>query len=241
MKTKFYNQKTPFFKGLALAALTLLFAAGATAQEMKPMPFINVSGEGKVKVTPDQATISVTVETKGNNAADVKKQNDAAVEKVVQFLKKNLPKEDVQTQRVALNPQYDYDKKKYNYMASQTIEILLKNLDRYDMIMAGLIDSGINRINKVEFQSSKLEMHQSEARKLAIKDAKAKAEDYVSVLGQRVGKAFTINDNTQVYYPQPMYMAEMKANAADGGEVRETVAIGEINITANVTASFVLE
>jgi uncharacterized protein YggE len=28
-----------------------------------------------------------------------------------------------------------------------------------------------------------------------------KAEDYVSVLGQKVGKAITISDNSQNYYP----------------------------------------
>jgi uncharacterized protein YggE len=29
---------------------------------------VNVSGEGKIKIVPDQATILATVETKGNNA-----------------------------------------------------------------------------------------------------------------------------------------------------------------------------
>jgi uncharacterized protein YggE len=36
-----------------------------------------------------------------------------------------------------------------------------------------------------------------------MKDAKLKAEDYVSVLGQKVGKAVTITDNSQNYQPQP--------------------------------------
>lgn len=241
MKNALYTGKK-LIGNMALLCTALFFASNLKAQDMiKPVPMINVAGEGEVKVVPDQAQITVSVETKGNNAADVKKQNDIAVEKVVQFLKKNMPKEDVQTQRVALNPQYDYEKKKYTYNARQTISILLKNLDRYDVIMSGLIDSGINNISNVEFQSSKLAIHESEARKLAMKNAKAKAEDYVSVLGQKVGKAFTINDNTQVYNPRPMYMTEMKMAAADSGEVRQTLAIGEINIVANVTVSFMLE
>ena len=224
----------------------ILFTALGTmaqAQEfVKPMPLISVNGEGKVKVVPDQAFISVSVETKGNNATDVKKQNDIAVEKVIQFIKKSkLPKEDVQTKRVSLNPQYDYDKKKYNYIATQTIEILMKDLNLYDGVMEGLVDSGINRINTVEFKSSKLEIHQSEARKLAMRDAKAKADDYVSVLGQKAGKAFTINDNTQVDYPRPMMYAMAADKAEAGGAPRETLAIGEINITANVSVSFILE
>jgi len=224
----------------------ILFTAFSTmsqAQEfIKPMPLISVTGEGKIKVVPDQAFISVSVETKGNNATDVKKQNDIAVEKVIQFIKKSkLPKEDVQTKRVSLNPQYDYDKKKYNYIATQTIEILMKDLNLYDGVMEGLVDSGINRINTVEFRSSKLEIHQAEARKLAMRDAKAKADDYVSVLGQKAGKAFTINDNTQVDYPRPMMYAMASDKAEAGGASKETLAIGEINITANVSVSFILE
>ena len=83
------------------------------AQEYKPqIPQVTVSGEGKIKVTPDQALITVSIETKGTKAADVKKENDIAVEKVLQFVKRmKLPKEDVLTQRVNLYPNYDYEKR----------------------------------------------------------------------------------------------------------------------------------
>jgi uncharacterized protein YggE len=211
-------------------------------QEVKQIPQINVSGEGKVKVIPDEATIEVTVETKGNNAKDVKKQNDIKIEAALKFIKKmNLAPSDFKTQRVALNPQYDYEKKKHNYNATQTIEILLKDLSKYDELMEGLVDAGINKIDNVTFQSSKLVQYQSEARKLAIKEAKLKAEDYVSVIGQKGGRAITISDNTQNYYPQPRYMAMKTMEMADMSVPRETLAVGEINITANVTVSFILE
>jgi uncharacterized protein YggE len=55
------------------------------------------------------------------------------------------------------------------------------------------------------FQSSKLAQYQSEARKLAMKDAKLKAEDYVSVF-LKVGKAMTIqiiqNLSTTAFYAE---------------------------------------
>ncbi|MCL6462342.1 MAG: SIMPL domain-containing protein [Flavobacterium micromati] len=226
----------------ALSILSILFMTLSYGQEVKQIPQINVSGEGKVKVIPDEATIEVTVETKGNNAKDVKKQNDIKIEAALKFIKKmNLAPSDFKTQRVALNPQYDYEKKKHNYNATQTIEILLKDLSKYDELMEGLVDAGINRIDSVTFQSSKLVQYQSEARKLAIKEAKLKAEDYVSVIGQKVGRAITISDNTQNYYPQPRYMAMKTMEMADMSVPRETLAVGEINITANVTVSFILE
>jgi uncharacterized protein YggE len=226
----------------ALLILSILFVSMSYGQEVKQIPQINVNGEGKVKVVPDQAAIAVTVESKGNNAKDVKKQNDEKIEAVIKFIKKmNLAPADYKTQRVALNPQYDYEKKKHSYNATQTIEILLRDLSKYDELMEGLVNEGINRIDAVTFQSSKLAQYQSEARKLAMKEAKLKAEDYVSVLGQKVGRAMTISDNSQTYYPQPMYAAMKTMERSDASEPRETLAVGEINISANVTVSFNLE
>jgi uncharacterized protein YggE len=229
-------------KVLALLFVFSMFVVHA--QEAKSTPQISVSGEGKVKVTPDQAAIVITVETKGAIAKDVKKENDIKVEAVLKFIKKiNLPTEDYKTRRVALNPQYEYESKKRTYNASQTIEILLKDLAKYDSLMEGLVDAGVNNIEGVTFQSSKLSQYQAEARKLAMKDAKAKADDFVSVLGQKVGKALLISDNSQNHYPSPVPVYAMKAMMSDAAEAapRETLAIGEITIVANVSVTFSLE
>jgi len=223
--------------------LALVFMANSFAQEHKQVPMINVSGEGKVKVAPDQALISISIETKGTKAEEVKRENDKKMDGILKFIKKsNIAAEDFQTQRISLNPNYDYEKKKYNYIATQSVQILLKDLSKYDTLMEGLVNEGINRIDNVEFKSSKMIQLQSDARKLAIKDAKAKAEDFVSVLGQKVGKAIVISDNSQSYIPQPRMYA-MKSMAMDKAESapRETLAIGEMEIIANVSVSFVLD
>ena len=227
-------------KGLLI--LSILFISIGYSQEHKQVPMINVSGEGKVKVIPDQASISISIETKGTKAVDVKKENDVKMDAIIKYIKKSaIAKEDFQTQRVSLNPNYDYEKKKHNYVATQSLQILLKDLSKYDELMEGLVNEGINRIDNVEFKSSKLAQYQSEARKLATKDAKAKAEDFVLALGQKVGKAILISDNSQTYNPQPRMYA-MKTMAMDVESApRETLAVGEIEITANVSVSFILE
>jgi len=219
----------------------LIFLANTYAQEQKQVPMINVSGEGKVKVAPDQASISISIETKGIKAVDVKQENDKKMDAILKFVKKlNIAPEDFQTQRISLNPNYDYEKKKYSYIATQTLQILLKDLSKYDELMEGLVNEGINRIDNVEFKSSKMLQLQSDARKLAMKDAKSKAEDFVSVLNQKVGKAILISDNSQIYISQPRMYA-MKATFDAESAPRETLAIGEIEITANVSVSFVLD
>ncbi len=225
-----------------LLMLALLFMATSYAQELKQTPMVSVSGEGKVKIAPDQALISISLESKGTKADEVKMENDKKMDAILKFIKKStIAKEDYQTQRVSLNPNYDYEKKKHSYIATQTVQILLKDLSKYDTVMEGLVNEGINRIDNVEFKSSKMLQLQSDARKLAIKDAKAKAEDFVSVLGQKVGKAIVISDNSQSYIPQPRMYAMKASMAMDESTPKETLAIGEIEIIANVSVSFVLD
>ncbi|AWI26892.1 SIMPL domain-containing protein [Flavobacterium pallidum] len=224
-----------------LLLFAMLFATFAQAQE-RQIPLLTVNGEGKIKVMPDQASISVSVVSTGVKSAEVKKENDAKVDGVLKFIQKmNIAKEDYQTQRVSLYDNYDYEKKKHNYQATQTINILLKDLSRYDALMEGLVDMGVNNISGIEFKTSKLEMYKSEARKAAIKSARDKAQDYVMALGQSLGEAFTVIDNSQVDYPRPMYnqMAMAKMEMADGGN--QTLATGEIEIMANVSVSYVLK
>ena len=225
-----------------IVILTILFSYVMEAQNLQPTPQISVNGEGKIKVTPDKVIVNFGVENSGKEAADVKKLNDETVDKVVKFIKKfGIPTSDFQTTNVSLNRDYDYDKKKYNFRASQTITIILKDVSKYDNLMMGLVDNGINTITNVSFESSKIEDFKSEARKLAIKDAKHKAEDYVTALGQKMGKAISVTDNTQTYFPQPMFKAASMQMADGATPQRETLAIGEIEITANVSVSFVLE
>lgn len=226
----------------AVLILIVMFSTMTQAQEQKQIPQISVSGDGKVMVKPDHVIINFGVNNVGKDATEVKKLNDETVDKVVKFIKKfGIAPTDFQTTNVSLNRNYDYEKKKYNYQASQSISITLKDIAKYDSLMMGLVDNGINNIDNVEFKSSKIEEYKSEARKLAMKDAKHKAEDYVSVLNQKIGKAILINDSTQTYYPQPMYKADMMVAAAAEMAPRETIAVGQIEVIATVSVSFILE
>jgi uncharacterized protein YggE len=223
--------------------LALIFAFHIQAQEQKAqVPQISVTGEGKVKVTPDQAIVTVGFQNSGKDAKEVKILNDEVVDRVIKFLKKSgIPSSDYKTNTISLNKSYDFEKKKSNFQANQTLSITLKDLSKYDEIMIGLNDAGVNTIQGVEFKSSKMEVYEKEARKNAILNAQQKANDYVSVLGQKIGKALLITDNSQSYVPQPMYKGGLMAMAADMAAPRETLAVGEMEINTNVSVTFALE
>lgn len=223
-----------------LAVVLFLFAGTLAHAQMQQnmQPQVTVTGEGKIKVTPDEAVITIGVENIGADATEVKKKNDVAIEAIIKYLKNaKVPATDYQTQRVSLNRNYDYEKKKYtSFVATQTIVIKLKDLTKYDALMMGVVDAGANTIQGVEFKTSKLAQYESEARKAAVLQARVKADDYVTALGQKAGKAIVINENSQTYYPV-MHTMNMKAEMS-ADIPRETLAIGEIEVTANVNVSF---
>lgn len=228
-------------KKTILIAVTLFVTTFSNAQEMKTLPQLVVSGEGKIKVIPDQAVITVGVENTGNEAVEVKKKNDDAIDAIIRYIKKaKIATSDFQTQRVSLFKSYDYQKKKNTFTASQNIVIQLKDLTKYDELMMGLVDSGANVIQGVDFKSSKVAEYESQARIQAVQNAKHKANDYASALNQKVGKALLVSDNSITNYPRPMFAA-MKMESDAGNMSKETLAIGEIEVTANVTINFALE
>lgn len=227
----------------SILILCSFFALLTQAQEQKnPIPQISVFGEGKISVAPDQAVISLGFQNSGKDSKEVKKLNDEVIDKVIKFLKQSgIPATDYKTTNVSLYKSYDYAKKVYNYQANQSLTVTLKDLTQYDKIMIGLNYSGVNTIQGVEFKTSKREAYESEARKKAILDAKQKATNYVSAIGQKTGKAILISDNSPTYYPHVMNKSNMMAMATAEDAPKETLAIGEIVITANVNVTFALE
>ena len=139
---------------------------------------------------------------------------------------------------VSLNKNYDYNTKVYNYNASQTISVKLKDLSKYDEIMSGLVASGINSINGVNFGSSKMDTYEAEARKKAVANAKMKAQEYAGVLGQKIGKAVQIAEQgTNTPQPQPMYKMAM-SESMDSSQ--RTLAPGEMTISSKIQITFQL-
>ena len=223
-------------KTLLIIAIT---TTTAMAQNTLPPPTIDVTGEGIVRVVPDEVTINIRVENTGENTKTLKEQNDATINEVLKFLKKmDIADKDVRTEYMNLSKNYDYNSKTYTFAANQSLSVKLHDLKKYEAVMKGLIDTGINRIDGINFSSSKEESLKSEARKKAVENAQMKAREYASVLNQSVGKAVSISEFNNSGDPRPMYKTAMMDSSAGGGE--QTIALGEMEIKSTVNVSFLL-
>jgi uncharacterized protein YggE len=218
--------------------LILLISTIMTAQNI-PQPTVDVTGEGIVSVVPDEVTISVRVENTGNEVKPLKTKNDQIVNDVLQTIKRmGIEDKNVQTEYVRLSKNYQHNTKTYNYSANQTISIYLKDLQKYEALMDGLMASGINRIDGISFSSSKEMELKSQARIKAVENAVMKAKEYAGVLNQTIGKAVSISEFQNSIAPQPMFKA-MAMQSDNQGE-KQTLAPGEIEIRTSVSVRFVL-
>ena len=202
---------------------------------------VDVMGEGIVKVAPDEVTIKVQVENKGQNPIALKRKNDFIINDVLAFIKNmNIADKQVQTEYVRLNKNYDYQTKIYSYVANQSISIHLKNLELYETLMNGLMERGINRIDGVLFSTSKIKELKSQARIKAIENAKMKAEEYTKVLNQSIGKAVSISEFNNTNYPGPVNKKTMMLSSDASGMEQQTISVGEIEVITKVNVSFSL-
>ncbi|MGM0933409.1 MAG: SIMPL domain-containing protein [Bacteroidota bacterium] len=222
-----------------LLLTAILFSVGVFAQEDKMNQGIFVSGEGIVKVVPDQVVIKSQIEHEGVNANTVKKENDQTADAILKYLKsQDIPEKNIQTDYVNLNKRYNYNDKSYTYVARQAISITLEDLDKYEEIISGLLENGLNGISGIQFKSSEVEKHKTEARKRAVLAAKRKAEEFAGPLNQEVGKAITISESSGNNF-QPVYrMADMKMSEESGSQ--ETLSPGEMEINVKVNVGFQL-
>ena len=203
-------------------------------------PGIHVTGEGIVKVAPDKVTIKSQIEHEGQSATSVKSQNDEVVNKVIKYLKsEGIAEKNINTNYINLNKRYNYNDKTYTYVANQAISITLEDISKYESIMKGLLENGLNGINGIEFESSEIEKHKAEARRKAVLNAKEKAEALAKPLGQTVGKAYKISEGSSNNY-QPVYGAMRIKGSADEASNQETMAPGEMEISIDVNVSFQL-
>lgn len=219
----------------------ILMATSVIAQQNQQRSVVNVTGEGIVKVEPDEVLVKSRIEHEGPSAEMVKKQNDEVVNKVIKYLKAHgIDEKDIKTDYINLNKRYDYNEKTYSYVANQAISITLHEIKDYEKIMKGLLENGLNRIDGIEFKSSEMEKYEREARKKAVINAQETARQLAEPLGQEIGKAVSISE-MEYNNVQPLYRMDEAVEMSQSKGSQQTIAPGEMEIKIRVNVGFELK
>ncbi len=160
-----------------IAMMFALLRAQAPAPET---PSIVVSGEGIVKVTPDQAWVRIGAESRSKNSKDAQQRNAEVMTAVQQKLASfGIPKEAIKTVGVDLQLEFDYQNGKQTprgYVARNTIEVRVDDLAKVGDVLDAAVGSGATTIHGLRFDVKAREAIEQEALKTAVGSAMAKAE-----------------------------------------------------------------
>jgi uncharacterized protein len=177
-----------------------------------PENTISISAEGKVNTVPDLATVNLGVTMQGDTAAEVQDKSSEKINQIINFVKsQGIKDEDIQTSQFNINPRYNYkdgENTVIGYQASQTVVVKIKGVDKstdvVGRILDGATDNGANQIYGVNFSFDDPDDLKNQARKLAIANAKDKAEELAKEAGLRLGKIVSLSESGG-YTPVPYY------------------------------------
>ena len=229
----------------ALIAASLSMLPASSAPEASPPRTIVVTGIGDVKAKPDMAVINSGVLTEAPTARDALAKNNSAMSSVIDALKKaGIAEQDIQTSNFSVSPQYPpYQPNQTQaprisgYQVSNQVSVRVKNLAKLGAILDGLVQVGANQINGISFDIDQPKQLQNDARKLAVADARAKAELYAAAAHVSLGRVLQISEANIAVGPQPMAYAMDKVSAQ-----REVpIAAGQQTLTANVSIVYEIQ
>ncbi len=229
-------------KVLKVVMVLCMLAGLAMAEDKLPIRFVRVVGTSEVKVVPDRVMIDIGVEKQDPSATVAKHAADAAARRILATLAANgIDEKDVQTTYLSLQPQSRYVKKvKIAYfVAAQTMTITVREPGKLDSLLEALIKAGGNRIDSISYETSDLRKYRDQARELAVKAAREKAEALAKALGQGIGRAQSIEEVPESGYNNLMANSSF-AFAGKAGVEGPSIAIGQKTISASVTVSFEL-
>lgn len=221
---------------MVLASLVLLSSlALAQAQAVNDPPSIVVSGEGVVKVAPDQAWVRIGTESRSKNSKDAQQQNASVMTAVQQKLSAlGIPKDAIKTVGVDLQLEFDYRDGRQTprgYVARNTIEVRVDELAKLGDVLDATVGSGATNLHGLRFDVKDREKQEQQALQLAVVNAMEKAQAVAAGAKRGLDRILRIEESFVGRSPQPMMMERAAAARADAAT---PVEAGELELRAQV-------
>jgi len=234
--------------GLAVVLVVAWTCSGCGKKEEEhQIRDIRVNGLAEVKLVPDMLTVNIGVVTLDKDPLKSQSENDRAVKTILAAAKQlGVAPEDVQTGYVWLGRKESESREGpavfEGYEAATVVTVVLRDLTKYNALVTEALKAGANRVGGLTFGYLKEEEKWREARMLAIKAAKQKAEDLAGQLGEKLGRPTGIQNEERPPQEQA-YAASASTGGAGGFSPDEgtTLSAGQMVIRSEVEVTFELK
>lgn len=253
MFKKMFQWRTVGLVGLLVLLLAAAWLAGsplvpqgAAAEETLNQPYVRVIGSGTVTAAPDEAVLTVGVQTRAATAEEAVKDNGPKMQAVMEALKKQgIAAADMQTQGYHVQEEYDYSRegqpKPRGYVVTNQLKVTVKQVARVGAVIDAAVKAGANQVYGVMFRLSEEKEVQvaQEALQAAFKQAGAKARTLAAQAGGQLGRVLAVDEQLGqspiIYRDAAMPSAESAA-----GDASAAIAVGEMEYTAQVSVTYQL-
>jgi uncharacterized protein YggE len=220
-------------KILVAFVAVLLMASPAMAESPGK---ITVTGQGRVEMVPDMATINLGVTTQARTSAEAMAMNTKALGQVLAEIRDaGIVERDIQTNGLSLSPVWNRNSSSdggasniVGFSVSNQVTIRIRALDVVGSILDVVVNNGANQFHGLVFGVQEPGPAEDEARQRAVQDAIRKAAQLADVAGVDLGAILEMNENGSSGARPGMARAAMMSDAVP-------VAAGEVSIGASVT------
>jgi uncharacterized protein len=243
-----------------ISVLVIVFLGVQILSDLKAMSYIgsgeygpnviSVSGEGEKFVAPDTAVFTFGV---SETAKDIKTAQDTITAKVntsIDALKKmGIEEKDIKTVDFNAHPRYEYRQivcisnpcpggrqELVGYEVTQMISVKVRNVDDAGKAIDTVTKAGITNVSGLNFVVDDEGEALREARKMAIEDARKKAEILADDLEVRLVRIVSFSEGNNGY-PMPMY-AKAESMMGNADQSAPSLPTGENRVVVNVTIAY---
>jgi uncharacterized protein len=196
---------------------------------------ITVTGVGRVSTVPDQAEFSLGITTKGRTAGAALAANSERMRELIAALKAaGIAERDIQTRDVSVGSDYDETGRSDDFVASNTVSALIRDLDRAGAVLDAAARAGANNVYGPSLTRSNREGLEAKALGDAVANARTRAETLGEAAGVELGAVTAITEST------PTHVGGWELRAADVAS-SPPIEKGTQEIQATVTVTFAIE
>jgi len=174
-----------------------------------------VAGTGEVSVVPDIVNLRLGIEATEISVAEAQTQAAEAMNEVMAALTDSgVVEKDIQTQYFSIRQVTRWDREKeqevvVGYRVTNMVTAKIRDVDKVGSIIDAVAEAGgdLTRIDSIDFSIDDPTAYYEEARKEAMADAKAKAQELAKLAGVKLGKPTYISEGAQFSTPIPRAVA----------------------------------
>lgn len=185
------------FTALILLTFFSVQNAAAGGEMETPVRSIIVRGSGTVSAAPDIVSLNLGVQSSDRNLNTAIEDNNSRIENIMEVIKDfSIPEADISTSNFSVYYQQPYgdDNAEGSYNVSNSIFVKVRDIEIIGKFIEEVLNAGANQFYGLEYGISNPEPLIKEARKLAIENAVALAEETAGYAGLGIGSIISIEE-----------------------------------------------